>query len=235
MKGMYVKAAVRYSDALDVKGLIPDAGIRRRMSRLMKMGVAAGMECVRLCGKPDAIVTATGYGFLSDTEKLLNQMETQGVDMMSPTPFMQSTFNSIGSNIAILTECNGENMTFADGWRSAGAAIIYSKMLMNYDDINNILLVMGDEMTPTLHNILQRMGVMKHGIQPGEGVTAFMLGTCCPKAIAMMKAIKMADMEVKHPEDLRYPTAVGERIFNTIVDRKSGTMLIPGAQWEFAF
>jgi len=48
----------------------------RRMSRIIKMGVAASKICLQdaHCTMPDAIITATGLGCIEDTEKFLTSM-----------------------------------------------------------------------------------------------------------------------------------------------------------------
>lgn len=58
----------------DYKSIITNAALRRRMSRIIKMGVACGLECISTLPseKVHAIITATGLGCLADTEKFLN-------------------------------------------------------------------------------------------------------------------------------------------------------------------
>ena len=53
-----------------------DAKLIRRMSRIIQMGVAAAMECLKEAGvkSPDAIVTGTAYGCLEDTGLFLKKM-----------------------------------------------------------------------------------------------------------------------------------------------------------------
>src|SRR6476659_6743830 len=53
-----------------------DAKFIRRMSRIIKMGVAAAMQCLKDADlqMPDAIVTGTAYGCLQDTEVFLNRL-----------------------------------------------------------------------------------------------------------------------------------------------------------------
>lgn len=82
----------------DYKTLIPDATLRRRMSRIVRMGVATGMQCLnKFPNAPvDAILTATGYGCLGDTEKFMNTLLDNHEQMLTPTAFIQSTFNTIG-------------------------------------------------------------------------------------------------------------------------------------------
>ena len=60
----------------DYKNIITNPTLRRRMSRIVKMGVACGLECIG--GLPpeeiQGIITATGLGCLVDTEKFLNTL-----------------------------------------------------------------------------------------------------------------------------------------------------------------
>lgn len=50
--------------------------------------------------------------------------------MLKPTYFMQSTHNTIGSNIAIKTHCHGYNITYTQGEDSLDWAIRDAKMLL---------------------------------------------------------------------------------------------------------
>ena len=63
----------------DYKSIITNAALRRRMSRIIKMGVACGLECISTLPseKVHAIITATGLGCLADTEKFLNTTTTE--------------------------------------------------------------------------------------------------------------------------------------------------------------
>lgn len=231
MREMRILSTAKFSDETDVKGLIADGGARRRMSRLIKMGVATGLECLAKagCRLPDAIVCATGYGFLADSEKLLGQMVTSGEGMMSPTPFMQSTFNSIGSSIAIMTGCHGANMTFADGWRAVGSAMVFSQLLIDSGEAGTVLLVAGDELTPTLQATLGRMGMGRAGVAPSEGVAAILFGR-------EGGAGAIENLEVtttNHPivkSDWAYPTASGIRLVDTIGRGSTSTYETSGAK-----
>ncbi len=158
MKTIYVNAAAQYSDAWDLKSLVPDANMRRRMSKIVKMGVATGLHCLAQAqiSVPDSIITATAYGCLTDSEKFLLSALQTNEQVLPPTPFIQSTFNTIGSHIAILTGCHGYNMTFVDRERSFTDALIDAALEIA-DGKHTVLLGYADELTPTLHNILQRM------------------------------------------------------------------------------
>src|SRR5437763_640239 len=74
----------------------------RRMSRLIKMGIASAKMCLTDagCEMPDAIITGTGLGSVEETEKILGTIHLEQ-PFLNPTPFMQSTYNTISSQIAI--------------------------------------------------------------------------------------------------------------------------------------
>ena len=79
-----------YSQFIDVKTM-------RRMSRIIKMGVASASMALSQAGikVPDAIVTGTGYGCLEDTGIFLSKMIENKEQALNPTPFIQSTHDTI--------------------------------------------------------------------------------------------------------------------------------------------
>ena len=85
----------------------------RRMSRLIKMGIASAKICMNEsgCTMPDAIITGTGLGSVEDTEKILGTIHLDQ-PFLNPTPFMQSTYNTISSQIAIQLKCHNYNSTY---------------------------------------------------------------------------------------------------------------------------
>lgn len=223
----------------DVKSLITDAAARRRMSRLIKMGVATGLECLAKGGgrAPDAVETATGLGFLADSEKLLAQMAASGEDMMAPTPFMQSTFNTIGSQLAIMTGCKGQNMTFSHMYDSFSSAVIDAAMLAACGEARHILTVAADELTPTLDEVLTRMGMRRRGVEPGEGATALLLTTddSTPHLGTIEDIEPTASTMPAEPTDWRYPTAVAERMAQRVLEKKDGPFEAAGMRCKLSF
>src|SRR5688572_30199929 len=93
-----------YGQYIDLKHI-------RRMSRIIKMGVASAAMALQEAGisRPDGIITATGYGCLDDTAVFLNKMTELNEQALNPTPFIQSTHNTVGSQIALLLQCQGYN------------------------------------------------------------------------------------------------------------------------------
>lgn len=159
----------------DYKGIITNATLRRRMSRIVKMGVACGLECIDGMASENiqGIITATGLGCLADTEKFLNTLIENEERMLNPTPFIQSTFNTIGAQIALFRQIHAYNMTYVHRGLSFESALL-DAMLKIWEGADNILVGAIDEMTDTSYAIQQRLGLLK-GMQAGEGSQFFLL------------------------------------------------------------
>lgn len=159
----------------DYKGIITNATLRRRMSRIVKMGVACGLECIdgMTSENIQGIITATGLGCLADTEKFLNTLIENEERMLNPTPFIQSTFNTIGAQIALFRQIHAYNMTYVHRGLSFESALL-DGMLKIWEGADNILVGAIDEMTDTSCAIQQRLGLLK-GMQAGEGAQFFLL------------------------------------------------------------
>ncbi len=157
------------------KEWIPDVGLRRRMSRIVKMGVAVGLQCLQGCEKSiDAIITATGLGCLADTEKFMRSIAEQNEMSLSPSSFIQSTFNTIGAQIALITNNKSCNTTYVHRVFSFETALLDAFLQLQSNDLNTILVGAADELTPTVFQILTRLGIGRN-FPLGEGVSFFLL------------------------------------------------------------
>lgn len=159
-----------YTTLIDPKSI-------RRMSRIVKMGVAAAYQCLREAelSKPDAIITGTAFGCLEDTGIFLSQLIRQQEEMLSPTSFIQSTHNTVGAQIALLLQCTGYNNTFVHRGFSFESALLDGMMLLQEGAAQKVLVGGVDEITAASHAILERFGLYKHGAIAGEGATFFLL------------------------------------------------------------
>lgn len=137
----------------------------RRMSRIIRMGVAAAMECLQEAGVkvPDAIVTGTAYGCLEDTNSFLSKMVEFNEELLTPTSFIQSTHNTIGAQIGLMLQCNNYNNAFVHRGFSFESALLDGMMLLKENDADNVLVGAIDEITNTSHTILNRLGLYKQG------------------------------------------------------------------------
>lgn len=174
----------------DYKNFIDPKQIRR-MSRIIRMGVASAMECLQEANikVPDAIVTGTAYGCLEDTDSFLSKMVEFNEELLTPTAFIQSTHNTIGAQIGLMLQCNNYNNTFVHRGFSFESALLDAMMLIKDDEAANVLVGSVDEITNTSYKILQRLGLYKQGqvknvelynttskgTIAGEGATFFLL------------------------------------------------------------
>lgn len=173
-----------YKEFIDVKMI-------RRMSRIIRIGVAAAMECLKEANiaVPDAIVTGTAYGCLEDTGLFLTKMIEYKEELLTPTAFIQSTHNTIGAQIGLLLQCNNYNNAFVHRGFSFESALLDGMMLLKEKEMEHVLVGAVDEITNISHTILSRLGLYKQepvsnqqlfktvskGTIAGEGASFFVL------------------------------------------------------------
>lgn len=176
----------------DYKAYI-DAKLSRRMSRIIRMGVAAAMQCLQDAGitMPEAIITGTAYGCLEDTGVFLTRIVEQQEEMLSPTAFIQSTHNTIGAQIALMLQCHNYNNTFTQRGHSFESALLDALLLLKEQEITQALVGSADELTDISFDILNRFGLYRptvadslsllqtpaKGTIAGEGTAFFTLTT----------------------------------------------------------
>ena len=133
----------------------------RRMGKLMKASLLSSLKALKQAGIdcPDAIITGTSLGCWENTEALLTQIEQEGEVMLSPTNFMQSTHNTIGSNVAIRTHCHGYNVTYTQGDDSLEWALRDARRLLQTGRCKTVLVGCHDEPTPLSRSLIERLGV----------------------------------------------------------------------------
>ena len=164
----------------------------RRMSRLIKMGIASSKMSLADadCLMPDAIITGTGLGSVEDTEKILGEL-TKEEKFLNPTPFIQSTYNTISSQVAIQLKCHNYNSTYVHRTFSFESGLIDGLLQIEEKTASNVLVGAIDEMTMNHLQITRRIGQWKMepvnnltlldtktpGALPGEGAAFFLIGT----------------------------------------------------------
>ena len=162
-----------------------DSKMIRRMSRIVKMGAAAALTCLRRAEieKPAAILTATAYGCLEDTSTFLRRMIEFEEKMLSPTAFIQSTHNTVGAQIALLVKCHSYNNTIVHRAFSFENALTEASLLLT-EGLGPLLIGAIDEYTEDRQAILSRFGLykvansgsgLKSGNIAGEGAAFFLL------------------------------------------------------------
>ena len=132
----------------------------RRMGKLLKAATLTSLTvlkeaCVEI---PDAIITATSYGMMENSEKFLEEMLENRESLLKPTLFMQSTHNTIGSSVAIRLCCHGYNITFCQGERSLEWGMKDAVRLIQTGRAETVLVGCHDESTTQFNDFRCRMG-----------------------------------------------------------------------------
>ena len=144
----------------DIKELIPDAMLRRRMSKVVKGAVSTAVECAGGIGALkdyDAIITATGWGCLADSEKFLMNMIGNDEELLNPTPFIQSTFNTPGGQIALLNHNHCYNVTYVNRSHSFEDALLDAFLRIEDEESKRGLVGAFDEQIESSRKILQHL------------------------------------------------------------------------------
>lgn len=159
----------------DYRGLIEPKALRR-MSRIIRIGVATAGACLRQAelALPDAIVTGTACGCLEDTGLFLTDMIQRKEEALQPATFIQSTHNTVGAQIALVLQCTGYNNTFVHRGFSFENAVLDATLLLQEGEAANVLTGGIDELTDASFEIISRFGVYRHA-PAGEGAAFFLL------------------------------------------------------------
>ena len=158
----------------------------RRLSRLLRIGLSAAIICLRDAKNenPDGIITSTGYGFLDDTAKFLIELLTQQEKQLTPTYFMQSTYNALGGLVALYVKCSGYNTTHVGKGFAFETALFDAMMQLQVNDSLHFLVGSYDEADTVLFAVNSKAGHYKlepiHNLKLFESNTA---GPCKVKAL----------------------------------------------------
>ncbi len=176
----------------------------RRMGCAIKMGVAAGNIAIQQAGieKVDAIITGTGLGCFEDSERFLLAILNNEEQFLTPTSFIQSTHNTVGSQIALIMKCHDYNFTYVHRGFSFESTIQDALMLL--EEGKETILVGGvEEHTPNFVVLNRRAHKFQElsstpiwksttpGIQMSEGTAFFVLNkTKTDKSLASVDGIQ---------------------------------------------
>jgi 3-oxoacyl-[acyl-carrier-protein] synthase II len=119
----------------------------RRLSKMLRIGMTAATICLREAKVevPDGIITSTGYGFLEETEKFLREMLERQEKQLTPTYFMQGTYNALSGLIALATTCRGYNNAYVSRGFAFENALEDAMMQLDEFSAKNFLIGAFDE------------------------------------------------------------------------------------------
>ncbi len=183
-------------------GLI-DAKQLRRMSKILRMGTATALMALRNAAihEPDAIITGTGLGCLADTGQFLSKMVLHDEELMNPTAFIQSTHNTISTQIGLVLKSHVYNNTFSHGNISFECALKDAELLLSGNEAENVLVGAADELTDISHDLQLKLGTYSESRIAGEGAAFFVLSRNQDKGARS----KITLCEILHRDQLRDP------------------------------
>lgn len=152
----------------------------RRMGLLFKRAMVTSRKVLETSGItcPDAVITGTALGCIENTEHFLDPMCRDAEASLSPTAFMQSTHNTIGSMVAIALGCHGYNCTYSQEGISFESALLDAVMQLGCGEAGNVLVGAHDELTD---NVARLMEGISPGVYPfSEGSVAMVLTADSP-------------------------------------------------------
>jgi 3-oxoacyl-[acyl-carrier-protein] synthase II len=166
-----------------------NAGSLRRMSKVIRMGLATAKACLEQAGtrQPDAILIGSGLGCMEDTAKFLNQLIENNEQLLNPTAFIQSTHNTVSGQIALMLGCRNYNLTFSQKSISFETALLDAMLRLREPGFGDILVGGLDEIVDESFELMVQSGCVKRlkedsrtklstpGAFAGEGATFFML------------------------------------------------------------
>ena len=136
-----------------------DPKAARRMGAVLKRALTTALSALPTADGSaiDAIVTGTGLGCIENTEKFLRAMVVDGEQLLTPTYFMQSTHNTISSQVALNLHCHGYNCTYSQRGVSFESALQDAFLQFKLGKIKTALVGGHDEMTPDYYDLLDKV------------------------------------------------------------------------------
>ena len=192
----------------DYKNYIDTSSVRR-LGKIQKIALVGAKMCLKNAGitVPDAIITGTGLGCLSDTEKFLSNMLDDESGLHSPSSFIQSTHNTISGQIAIMLKCFGYNNTYSHRGLSFERAL-EDACLLAEENTFNVMVGAVDEIPESTLRITQKIKTFysesnKNEPVAGEGVHYFILSKAKQhKNSARLLEFSTIEDEVSHEDIL---------------------------------
>lgn len=183
-------SAIKYAIEPNYKDYV-NAGNIRRLNRVIKMALVTAIDAVSSANilKPDAIISGTGKGSLTDTEKFLINIFQDHERLLNPVNFINATYNALNGLIGVHYQQSSYCNMYVHRGLSCYSALSDAILLLNEEPSQNILINAYDEMTPDHYFIKNRLEYWKsdlcedhellnstsQGTKAGEGATSMIL------------------------------------------------------------
>lgn len=189
--------------ALEPKYTNIPLGQLRRMGRALRMGVGTGMTLLEK-NKPDGIIIGTANGGIEDSITFLNQIIDYDEGRLTPTNFVQSTFNAIAGLLGMITHNTGYNATHVHRGLAFENVVLDAAMRLKEHPSHQYLIGGVDEISVRNYRMEAMAGWYKKeavlntglyeadslGTLPGEGAAMFMVSNNTAGAVAHLRALK---------------------------------------------
>jgi len=181
-------------------------GQLRRMGRALRMGVGT---CMKLLGtnKVDGLLIGTANGGIEDSIMFLNQIHDYEEGRLTPTAFVQSTYNAIAGMVGMITVNHGYNATHVHRGHAFENVALDAAMLLKENPDNCYLIGGVDEISVKNHRLVSLAGWYRHdnvsnadlykgiapGTLPGEGSAMFIVNNKSDNAKAKLTSLRMVN------------------------------------------
>ena len=179
-------------------------GQLRRMGRALRMGVGTSMKLL-LQTKVNGILIGTANGGIEDSIMFLNQINEYEEGRLTPTAFVQSTYNAIAGMVSMITNNKGYNATHVHRGLAFENVALDAAMLLKENPEHTYLIGGVDEISEKNHRLVSLAGWYRHdptsnfdlystnaeGTLPGEGSASFIVSNKKENAVARLTAMKM--------------------------------------------
>ncbi len=214
----------------------------RRMSRLLKRGITAGMKSLEDAGvrSPDAIIIGTARGSVTDMEYFLHEMIDMKEEALNPASFIQSTYNSVNGWLAMMTKSTGYNQTYVHRGFSFELTLFDAQLFAAESSEEKHMLVGGfEEMTPEYFTIRNKVGYYKTdtpnslailsqyhtpGSVGGEGAHFFTLSNRPQNSVCSIYAVAM----LHHPSANSLRSAIANMLAENGLTNDDIDVLVSG-------
>lgn len=190
-------------------------GQLRRMGRALRMGVGAGMHLLSK-NQVDGILVGTANGGIEDSIMFLNQIMEYEEGRLTPTHFVQSTYNAIAGTMGLITKNKNYNATHVHRGLAFENVLLDAVMLLRENPNNQYLVGGVDEISERNHRLVSLAGWYRKdpvenknlytsgltGTLPGEGAAMFIVNNKPENAQLKLTALKMVNTlhadEIEH-------------------------------------
>lgn len=188
------------------QGISP--GLIRRMGKAVRMGVGSALPLLKE-NKVDGIIIGTANGGIEDSLKFLSQIMEYEEGTLTPTHFVQSTYNAIAGQLGMISKNTGYNSTHVQRGHAFEGAVLDAALMLRENPDNTYLVGGVDEISERNHRMETMDGWYKTtaveskdlysantiGTLPGEGAAMFLVSNNAEGAVAKLAALRMLNTD----------------------------------------